>query len=492
MRNMRVQKLKLQTARMYKRIRAARLETVFAVIFAFFGIIFALMIPPGWNTDELDHTYRIHQLSAGNLLSEEVGAPNGLKAFGGEVPTQLVRLYDLTGVRAPGAATDRTVKVDELYEKHPEILTLKDDGERTSMNFSGAALYSPVAYAVYVPVFWLGQLFSLPFFSIILLCKLVGLLMMGAAFFFAIRHAPVGKWLFFATGLLPVVVGQAVSVGADMPQIAISVVFVALVLRLLYLSTPPKAADYGVITVLGAALVLIKLVYAPLVLLVLALPVIRKAWRSRKHILLVLMSVVGAIVPGIIWLNLVSYIDINSNPQANFDLQKAFIIHEPVLYLKTLYYTFFTNEQPLALAHIFGNFIWASAPLAAVYAYIASAALICSLFVRDSREVVQGLSIRDRRIWRGFLVIVSFIIATLIATALYVYSTTLQQSSIVGIQARYFIPILPVILLIFYGNMVKNQRIMKMSIIVMSCVVLLGSVLTVYYRMYQTLPTILQ
>lgn len=468
-----------------------RLETLFIIIFIVFGVGFIFITPPGWNTDELDHTYRIHQLSTGNLLSEEVRAPNGLRAFGGDVPTNLVRLYNETGANVPGAVSDTNKKVNGRHQTKPDMYTLRDDGSRRSTNFSGAALYSPVAYAMYVPVFWLGQLLSLPFFHTIIIARLIGLVLTGLALFLAIKHIPIGKWVIFSVGLLPVVVAQAASVGADAPQIAISVLFIALILRQLYLARKPTSLEYTIMTVLGAALVLVKLVYTPLVLLMLVLPIVKKECRNRKQLLLIALAVLITIIPGFIWTQLVGYIDINSNPQANFGLQKVYILHEPIMYLKTLYYTFFTNEQ-VALGHIFGDFVWASAPLPAIYAYIASAAILASLVVRSGREVNVGMVRNKDRIWRIALAMVSGMVGVLIATALYIYSTTLHQSSIVGIRARYFIPILPAVLLVFYGNIIKNQRVVKVGIVVMSCLVLIGAILTVYHRLYQTLPVILQ
>ena len=476
----------------YMHVKNIQLEKLFILIFISFGAMFVFITPPGWNIDEPDHTYRVYQLATGNLLSEKVEIPDGLKAFGGKVPSELIHLYDKTGVRAPGAVTDTTTKVDGLYGKEPDIRTLKDDGSRTIINFSGAALYSPIAYAMYIPVFWLGELLSLPFFQIIILSRLIGLLFTAVAFFVAIKYIPVGKWIIFAIGLLPVVVVQAASISADVPQIAVSVLFITLIAKIIYAKRSPKLIEYGMLTALGSVLVLIKLVYAPLVLLVLAIPLIKKECRNRKHILFALLTVIIAAVFGIIWTAMVGYIDINSNPQANFELQKAYVLHEPIVYLKTLYYTFFTNQQPLALGNIFGNFVWASAPLAPVYAYIASAILFASVVVKSGRETSIRLGKDKIRIWRASLAVVSLMTAVLIATALYVYSTTLHQSSIVGLQSRYFIPVLPAILLLFYGNVVKNQRMVKIGIVSMSVFVLIGSILTVYHRLYQVLPVILQ
>jgi hypothetical protein len=47
-------------------------ENIFLVIFLAFGLAFITLVPPGWNTDELDHTYRMDQLSRGVVFSEKL------------------------------------------------------------------------------------------------------------------------------------------------------------------------------------------------------------------------------------------------------------------------------------------------------------------------------------------------------------------------------------------------------------------------------------
>jgi uncharacterized membrane protein len=188
---------------------------------------------------------------------------------------------------------------------------------------------------------------------------------------------------------------------------------------------------------------------------------------------------------------MVSYIDINSNPQADLVAQKMFILHAPITYLKTLYYTFFTNAQ-MALNNITGSFIWDSAPLPAIYAYLGFGTVTLSLFVKSFREPKNiRLTKKQAGIWRTVVLAVVGFTSLIIATTLYVYSTALHQSSIVGLQSRYFLPLLPLFLLVFYGNTARNQMPVKKAIVVMSIVVLTGAVLTIWFRLYQALPLII-
>jgi len=469
-----------------------KLENVFLVIFLMFGIFFVAIVPPGWNTDEPDHTYRIYQLSVGNLFSEEVISPMGNRAFGGEVPSGLVDLYKDAGVRDAGAsAVDETQKATELLAISPNILRYENNGTYTSINFSGAALYSPVTYALYIPVYLLGKALSLSFFSTLIIARIVGLIATALAFYFAIKHIRIGKWALFVVGLLPTTIIQAASVGADAPLTAISVLFIAYVVNLIFSTNPLRNRHYLILAGLGIILTLIKLAYAPFVLLILAIPIIRRDF-NRRSLLTAAIAIAVALIPSIVWTGLVAYIDTNSNLQANFPLQKEFILTEPYTYLKTLYYTFFTPEQA-PLEGLFGTAIWGSVSLPAIFTYLAISACLISTAVKDRREIKLMKITRYKNFaWRLSLLFVSIVTAVLIATVLYIYSSTVYQSTIIGLQARYFIPLVPLVLLAVYGNFYKNQKIMKISILILATIILIGTAFIMYHRLYQTLPLLLR
>lgn len=489
---MKIDQIKNYLLAIIKSIKKWKLEKVFLIIFLTFGLFFAFIIPPGWNTDEPDHSYRIYQLSVGNLFSEQVVSPMGNRAFGGEVPKGLVDLYKDAGVRDAGSsAVDKTQKADLLIANHPGILSYGNDGNFTSINFSGAALYSPVTYALYIPIYLLGKVFSLSFFSTLIIARIVGLLASAAAFYFAIKYIRIGKWALFVVGLLPTTIIQAASVGADAPLTAVSVLFLAYAVNSIFYTKPLTNRRYLILATLGIVLTLIKLAYAPFMLLIMAIPLIRKEF-NRRAILTALVAIIIALTPSVIWTGLVSYVDTNSNLQANFPLQKEFIVTEPYSYLKTVYYTFFTPEQA-PLEGLFGTAIWGSVTLPAIFTYLAVGACLISTAIRDQREtVLDRIKKYQNYTWRLSLLAVSMVTALLIATVLYIYSSTVYQSTIIGLQARYFIPLLPLLLIAVYGNFYKNQKIMKIIVISLVILILIGTAFIVYHRLYQTLPILLK
>jgi len=398
-----------------------RIENLFLCIFLIFGFLFVFMIPPGWNTDEPDHTYRIAQLTNANLLSEPVTSPYGNRAFGGYVPQSFVGFYTELGVRDAGAnAINTGQRVNDLYETHPQIKSFKYSGNATAINFSGAALYSPVTYAPYLPSFVIGKHFALSIYHTILIARICGLLFVAGLLYFSIKKIVFGKWIIFAIGLLPIVVIQATTIGADGPAIAVSVLFLTMFINTIFATKKIKVRQYVILAVIGIVLALIKIGYTPLVGLILLIPFITNGYKSVKNVALAFGATIIAVLPAFLWSRAVSYIDTNSNLQANFPQQESFIIHQPLIYIKTLFYTFFSDVQS-PMQNLFGTSIWASASLPDILAYLAVAILIVSALITSRRDIaVEKFFKKLPLLWRIAVLVISLFTAVFISTILYI------------------------------------------------------------------------
>lgn len=469
-----------------------KIENLFLVIFLLFGFLFVFIIPPGWNTDEPDHTYRIAQLASADLLSEPVTSPYGNRAFGGQVPQSLVGFYTELGVRDAGAnAINTGQRINDLYVTHPQIKGFEYSGKTTAINFSGAALYSPVTYAPYLPSFIIGKQFSISLYHTILIARICGLLFVAAILYISIKKILFGKWIIFAVGLLPIVLVQATTIGADGPAIAVAILFLTVFVNTIFKRKKVTIRQYLLLMAIGIILALIKIGYTPLVGLIFFIPFITNDYKSIRNVGIATGATVFAVLPAFLWSRAVSYIDTNSNLQANFPLQESFILHQPLIYIKTLFYTFFSDVQS-PMHNLFGTSVWASASLPDILAYLAVAILVVSALVTSSRDIhVEHFFKKFPLFWRIGLLVLSVFTAIFISTILYIYSSSLKQSSISGIQARYFIPLIPFVLIALYGNTLRRQKGPKWFIVISSIVMLLGMLFVVYHRLYQNLPTIL-
>lgn len=455
------------------------LERLFASIFLVFGITLALLVPPGWNNDEREHIYRAQQLSTGQLAAQAyIFAGN--KAIGGYVPESLVMLLNDT------KAQDLSSRKAQSFDQNAH-LAQPDNGRTTRQQFANTALYSPIAYIPQVAAFWLGH--DLGYFWIIILGRILGVLMVTTAAYYSIKHIKVGKWILFAIALLPSFTMQAATFGADAMALALSVIFVTCIVNLLFAKAIAWRHAAG-LTAVAIALAMVKSAYMPFLLLLPALPFMNKDLRSWRHWLKLSIPLIGSIAAGLWWISATHYIEVVSYA-ANREVQQNFVLAQPGMYLITLFYTFVTNLQIGMYGSLVGSYVWNTAPLSPLFAYLAVGAVLASVFVTDKREQLRGLKqriatrLRGLR-WAAFLVGTTTILLTV--TAVYVYFTPPYRTSIDGVQGRYFLPLLPLLLIGLYGNTLKNQITAKRFIVLAVLVAQMGGIITLYMRLYESVP----
>ena len=222
------------------------------------GLGFMAVIPPGGGADEPNHFLRVWQLAHGQVTPAV--APDG------EVLGSFPACY--TSFLARDAGSPRPVSPpklvghpDGLCRRGPEAVSMGN----TAVNSPATYLASTVAdaVAIHVGLSVPGQLLA---------ARLASLAAFLAIVFVALRVAP-ARWqpLLFIVACLPVSLELASTVSSDGMPIALSLLAVALVLRL---RADPDVPRWWT-AALGATLVVLavsKNTYGPLVLLVFLVP----------------------------------------------------------------------------------------------------------------------------------------------------------------------------------------------------------------------------
>lgn len=461
-----------------------RLELLFLPLFLVAGVVFIALIPPGWNSDEPAHALRAEQIASGQLLPEVLRDAQGNTAIGGFVPTDLVTLFRQTHVWREGRVYDPSQKVQSLYADSDAVAATSPKTPEVAADFRNTAIYSPLAYLPAMPAFWIGKLLSLSYFSTVILARVLDLLFVAAAVFLSIRIAPVAKWAFFVVALLPVFVGQAASLSADPTVLAFCLVFIAAVLRLIGAPAPPLARQYVLLGLLAAAVPLTKVAYAPLLLLIVLVPLSRRSSRGWRDVLAALGVAAAALVPALIWTRAVGFANVSLNPDADIGDQLGFVLRHPVSYLGVLYRTFVTGELDELYSSLFGAFVWLSAPLSPLFVIVAGATLLGAVLVRDDRESFDLPDVVGLRTFRYGTIAVVAAAATVVVSAIYLSFSTVRAIIVEGFQGRYLVPLLPAVMAAVAGNVVVRQRTMKAAVLAGVVLVLIGGFIALYRRLY--------
>jgi len=457
-----------------------KMEYLYAFIAFLFGFIFILIVPPGWNPDEPQHYWRAQQISHGQVISNTFGGPSGKAYTGGTLlpdETSFILSY-----KAYEGITDYSLRLNfPMWKNEGVIKHAAAQVDPIGVAFPGSAHYSPLAYAPQALGLWLANNLNLPLLGGFFLAKMIGLVLQVVAIFFAIRLIPRGKWILLIIGLLPITVTQSVSFGGDVITNSVAILFIATTLKLAYDTKKITRWHIASLAALVGSLGLVKPSYLPLALLVLLIPILHKKFRTAPSLLKHAGIFIFASIPGLIWLKITSSIQDNYSHGVDAVAQKQYVLQQPLDFISALFNTYLTDAQPKLYKTLLGNFIWDTAPLPLVFMFIAVILITLSVFLSSPREK----NVTFTPLVKTILLSVSVLLIVIISYALYIYYTPLKGTSVLGIQSRYFIPFLPLILLALHNPMTQQkQKGTKLAVILLLLASLIATTTVLIGRIY--------
>jgi uncharacterized membrane protein len=467
------EKLITNTGRIISRLSPLKFFIITASIF---GIAFLLITPPFQTPDEDVHFYRTYQLSQFNFIVDPI---NG-GGYGGVLPSSLGRTILLTTTK-PTISFNDNVKYSE--RKTLDALKIPLNPRQTSTyNFASTGGYSPIAYIPQVAGMLIGRLLSLPPIILMYLARFGNLCAWIILIGLSIRLIPQKKWVMVFIGLLPMALFQAVSESADIMAIGLAAVFFTYIL---YLIDKNKVITYKKLLILlitGMALVLTKEIMFVFLFLLLLLP-----WRlfesKKRAFMLKTVLILIPIMLFFIWTYITRHIvtaaavESGVNPRE----QMKFLLRSPYSFINVLWNTYFFTWGDNTTRSLIGSFGWDDAPLAAWIVVVGYIGYLFTCIVSTGGRLKAWLDKKQKTVL--LLIILGYWLA--VNAAIYVYYSPVGFKIIYGMQGRYFIPILFLMIPLLIGNWLKtDKRIYQRIAIYVPIFLLVASVITIYVRYF--------
>ena len=308
--------------------------------------------------------------------------------------------------------------------------------------------------------------------------RIFNLLFAIVIIFFAIRTAPVFKWILFLLGLMPMTLYLCASLSKDAMIISLSFLLIALFLRFAYdpqnkISTKDLIILFAVSFLLATS----RSVYAILIGMFLLIPVFRIG-SLKKYIIIFMCLIItvflatqiGTLKPLFQPKAAVSTqtnsaralspdahstptpiekfqrFDRNKTPEGiNFNEQKRFILDNPIQYLEIVFNSLFISQRSFQLDSFVGKLGWLNKPLPKWHINFYLLILIITALLLYSNDIKIGFINK--------LISASIFIAGVIfiETGLYLTWNPVGQNYIMDVQGRYFIPYAPLFFLLLYS-----------------------------------------
>lgn len=331
-----------------------------------------------------------------------------------------------------------------------ECVYLKDKplSRSKSVEVSANIMYSPLGYVPQAIGLMIGRAIHLEpvyaqtaarIFNLLTYIILVGV---------AIRILPGrGKWLLVVLGLLPTSLFLASSLSADGLNIAWNTLFVAYIIRLHKQKRSISRAQIALVVILGIGLFMLKVAYAPLLLMILSIgnPVIktRLKWRIFLTVLLTGMVFYMLWARNLGCVNAIVDMAHNARDMIYAPLQTLVCIFVNIAY------------SPSTIFYMGSSF----------YIGITTSVLMMLAFAVHNMKLMKINSLYTLfhayklQIWGVFAFLVSM---AAVYAALLLTWTNLDDgfgfTSIDGFQGRYILPLLPLLVLVYYLPQQAKKR----------------------------------
>jgi uncharacterized membrane protein len=421
-------------------------EKVFLIIGLVFGIAFIFITPPFQVPDEASHYYKSLYLSDGHFIPEQNGYFSGViipeNAF--QLSSKFIKV---------GANTENNIKPSNLTSLIDDPLN-NNDKIFCCMSSLLIINYSPIPYLASTFFIIIGKLLNCSPIVLMYLGRLANLLLYICIVFYAIKNTPIQKWVFLLLALMPMTLYEAASLSADSFTIAISILTIAIFFKIAF--DPRKKIvnnmDISILLILAMLIGLSKQIYLLFLLLFFLIPS-HKFKTKKNRIKSFIFIFLPVILITYLWSLFSSgfYVPISGISILG---QISFILSNPILFLQ-IFLNSLVNYYIWYLVSFVGYFGWLSTPLPVTLVYLYIIFLILASLMDEQKDTLNIMVTLKQK----FISLAIFIITLISIYVLeYITWTSVGNNIIEGVQGRYFIPIAPLFLFLFYNNKIKVNR----------------------------------
>lgn len=425
--------------KLYEKIQPHIIYIIFALII---GGMYVFIIPLCSQSDEPAHLYRAFQVAKGEIIS-----PQKDGVFVTELPKSIEEMVEVN-------SENKKREYKKYYDiKEMMEIPFKED-ETTEIVTVGN--YLGITYFPHVIGIKTGMLLNLnPYYSA-MLGRITGLIITVLIFGWAIKKLPKHKLFASIILLSPVVLSYSASISADSLLLAASILMFSYVLYYMHTKEKVRKVDYAIFAILTFILAVSKMAYVPIIGILIFIP--KDCFKNSK--------VKWGIVAGFILLGLISAIWwMNA---ANIDVSigdenytNIWIYKKPLSYLIVLFRTTIANAYSY-MENAFAGFFLCHNQVRP-YEIVPLAYIIISIIAFLADENKEKTTMMQKLITAGIIALVY----ALVSTAMYVYNTSYKNDLIIGVQGRYFLPI--ILMAMFFANNkkidIREERLTSIALI---------------------------
>lgn len=425
------------------------LHRMFLICGLLIGSLYLFIFPPLSVPDEWAHYVSAYKIS-NQLLGVEAVDENGHVMVQEEEKTADVEAF-------PDAGEYQYFWTNYFGRETGDKMVSSGKGA----NGAYALPYLPQALGITI-----ARVLGFNFATRILFGRIVNLVWSVLAISVAIKWMPFGKKVLFAVAMLPMVLHELASNSYDAWIVAFSLMFIAYCMKLGYEKERVENRDVAMLAGLICLLAPCKLVYTPLIGLCLLIP--REKFGQRRRWLISAAIVLGSVVLVMFLINgriMGNYVEegttgniIGWAGEEGYTI--TYFLNDPLAFPKIIWNTFTVSDMSFSKDYfhtMFGRVLgWLDPNLRMPTLYYQGLILLVFahfVTVDGERRVFR----KGNKLW--MLALIAAVIV-LVMTSMLLSYTPLSSPYIIGVQGRYFLPVLPLVALVAFkdtGLVVKKD-----------------------------------
>ena len=323
-----------------------------------------------------------------------------------------------------------------------------------------------------------ARLLNLGSVPMLIIGRVLGFLVYAGFIYWAVRLMPFGKMLIGVVSILPMTIWLGTGYSYDMLSIGSAYLFIAYVFHLAYaegIKTGWK--EWVKLSVLLAILSSIKVVYISIGFLAILIPYRRSSRNWKKYVGVLCTWLSGLMGAFLVKMYLIfRVLKVGQTSEALHEAAKyypAYFLEHPLRLIRILVNTPIRKGDEY-LEGMIGQMGWLNIniPVAALIGFGIILFLCICYYGKEIEKQINHISEKI------IVAIAAFVTALLVMAAMLFAETKIGTSYIMGLQGRYFLPVIPLILILFKNRIVIKHQTMNRCIfqatIVLHMVVIMG------------------
>lgn len=414
-------------------LKKINLEGIFVIFVLIIGMMYMFALPPFSVPDEASHFVTTYAYSS-SLLGEQVLDDDGLVLLDSE------KLW----------GAEQNIPTRESYDRYFRgVLGQKIDSEEESVSSRTPLNASAWGYFPQIVGVSLGRAINLNSEQLLVFGRLFALMWYVFVMYWAIKIMPFGKMALFTIGAMPMTMQMVVSYNYDSVLFGASFFVFAYLLQLIYEQEKVKIKDVICVSVCAMIIATIKFIYLPILGLALFIP--KWKFKSNKEKIISAFCVFGSSIITILYQKL-SLIQKFALPHTtnNVNLTEAISIGYILKHPMEIFDIFFRTFEHQASSYLSGMLV---SPLGWLEIWLPDI-VVLGFVVLLLISFITGTE--DETETRGWLCpfcwLLAGVMVVLCLVAILCDCTSVGAKQIAGFQGRYWLPILPMAII-----MLKNK-----------------------------------